>query len=51
MGNPIEFRELLGKMHHDRITTRWGAYAIENKFGYAKPIWSGKFEISAVQSS
>ena len=34
MGNPIEFRELLVKMHNDRMTTWWGAYAIEKKFGY-----------------
>ena len=44
MGNPIEFRELLVKMHNDRMTTCWGAYAIKNKFGYVKPIWAGKFE-------
>jgi len=42
MGNPIEFRKLLSKMHHDRMTTRWGAYAIESKFGYVKPIWNGR---------
>ena len=45
MGNPIEFRELLGKMHYDRITNRWGAYAIESKFGYYKPIWNGIPEV------
>ena len=44
MGNPIEFRELLGKMHSERMSNRWGAYAIESNFGYYKPIWSGKFE-------
>ena len=44
MGNPIEFRELLGKMHYDRITNRWGAYAIERKFGYYKPIWNGRVQ-------
>ena len=37
MGNPIEFRELLVKMHHDRMTNRWGAYNWEHK----KPIWNG----------
>ena len=37
MGNPIEFRELLVKMHHDRMSNRWGAYAWEHK----KPIWNG----------
>ena len=41
MGNPIEFRELLVKMHTERMTTRWGAYSYEHK----KPIWDGRFEI------
>ncbi len=31
-------------MHTERKTDRWGAYAIEEFFGYCKPIWSGKFE-------
>ncbi len=44
MGNPIKFRELLAKMHHDRLTTPWGAYAIASKFGYVKPIWHGRIE-------
>ena len=38
MGNSIEFRELLVKMHIERITPpRWGAYAWKHK----KPIWKG----------
>ena len=41
MGNPIEFRELLVKMHNDRMTTRWGAYTWEHK----KPIWNGIPEV------
>jgi len=45
MGNPIEFRELLVKMHTERMTTGWGAYAIESKFGYYKPIWNGIPEV------
>jgi len=44
MGNPLEFRKLLFKMHKDRMTTCWGAYDIKSNFGYYKPIWSGKFE-------
>ena len=40
MGNHIEFRELLVKMHTERMTTRWGAYAYNHK----KPIWDGRFE-------
>ena len=40
MGNSIEFRELLVKMHNDRMTTRWGAYTWEHK----KPIWNARFE-------
>ena len=41
MGNPIEFRELLVKMHNDRMTTRWGAYSYKHK----KPIWNGIPEV------
>ena len=44
MGNSLEFRELLVKMHIDRMTKSWGAYAIQTLFGYAKPIWDGKCE-------
>ena len=40
MGNPIEFRELLVKMHNDRMTSRWGAYSYHHK----KPIWNARFE-------
>ena len=40
MGNPIEFRELLVKMHNDRMTSRWGAYSYNHK----KPIWNARFE-------
>ena len=41
MGNPLEFRELLVKMHTQRMTPpRWGAYTRPHK----KPIWHGKFE-------
>ena len=42
MGNPIEFRELLVKMHTERMTPpRWGAYGWEHK----KPIWNGIPEV------
>ena len=41
MGNPIEFRELLVKMHNDRMTSRWGAYSYKHK----KPIWNGIPEV------
>ena len=38
MGNSIEFRELLAKMHTQRINPPlWGAYGWEHK----KPIWNG----------
>ena len=37
MGN---FRELLVKMHNDRMTSRWGAYSYKHK----KPIWNARFE-------
>jgi len=40
MGNPLEFRELLVKMHTERMTTRWGAYGWKHK----KPIWNGVLE-------
>ena len=40
MGNPIEFRELLVKMHTERMTTQWGAYSYNHK----KPIWNARFE-------
>jgi hypothetical protein len=40
MGNPIEFRELLVKMHTERMTSRWGAYSYNHK----KPIWNARFE-------
>ena len=40
MGNPIEFRELLVKMHTERLTSRWGAYSYNHK----KPIWNARFE-------
>ena len=40
MGNPIEFRELLVKMHTERMTSRWGAYS----WGHKKPIWNARFE-------
>ena len=41
MGNPIEFRELLVKMHTERMTTPWGAYG----WGHKKPIWNGVSEV------
>ena len=41
MGNPIEFRELLVKMHTERMTSRWGAYSYNHK----KPIWNGISEV------
>ena len=41
MGNPIEFRELLVKMHTERMTTPWGAYT----WGHKKPIWKGIPEV------
>ena len=37
MGNSIKFKELLIKMHYERMTNRWGAYNWEHK----KPIWNG----------
>ena len=38
MVNPMEFRELLVKMHTERMTPpRWGAYGWEHN----KPIWNG----------
>ena len=40
MGNSIEFRELLVKMHTERMTSRWGAYSYNHK----KPIWNARFE-------
>ena len=40
MGNSIEFRELLVKMHTERMTRRWGAYSYNHK----KPIWNARFE-------
>ena len=41
MGNSIEFRELLVKMHTERMTTPWGAYT----WGHKKPIWNGVSEV------
>ena len=42
MGNSIEFRELLAKMHTQRINPpRWGAYG----WGHKKPIWNGIPEV------
>jgi len=41
MGNPIEFRKLLVKMHTERMTSRWGAYSYNHK----KPIWNGILEV------
>ena len=42
MGNPIEFRELLVKMHTERMTPpRWGAYG----WKHTKPIWNGVPEV------
>ena len=41
MGNPIEFRELLTKMHTDRINNSWGAYSRKHQ----KPIWNGVPEV------
>ena len=41
MGNSLEFRDLLVKMHNDRMTTRWGAYGC----GHKKPIWNGIPEV------
>ena len=41
MGNPIEFRELLVKMHTERLSNEWGAYTWE----YKKPIWNGVPEV------
>ena len=40
MGNPIEFRELLVRMHTERMITQWGAYGYKHK----KPIWNARFE-------
>ena len=41
MGNPIEFRELLTKMHTERMTDPWGAYSRKHQ----KPIWNGVPEV------
>ena len=41
MGNSLEFRDLLVKMHNDRMTTRWGAYTWKHK----KSIWNGIPEV------
>ena len=41
MGNPIEFRELLTKMHTERMTDPWGAYSRKHH----KPIWNGVPEV------
>ena len=41
MGNPIEFRELLVKMHTERMSSKWGAYSYNHK----KPIWNGISEV------
>ena len=40
MGNPLEFRKLLVRMHTERMTTRWGAYSYQHK----KLLWNGRFE-------
>ena len=41
MGNPLEFNELLVKMHTERMTSRGGAYS----WGHKKPIWNGIPEV------
>ena len=43
MGN---FRELLEKMHSERMSDCWGAYTRPHK----KPIWHGKFEKGNISS-
>ena len=40
--NSSKFRYVLDKMHNERMTPPlWGAYAIRELKGYAKPIWNG----------